>query len=193
MSRTLRHPRLFALATVLAASVALARCSPTPPSCVYSLSRSAVTLPAAGGSETVTVTTTNACSWTATSGAGWLTVAQPGSGSGGGTVSFSAGANGPAARSTTLTIASQSVAVTQEAAPAPRYTLSGRVTDVFFGPVAGLIGVTVTASGSAGSASAVTSYGGDYTIAGLLPGTYTVTFQKTYSSRPPQPSRYRAR
>lgn len=183
MSRTVRHRGLVPAFIVLAAAASWVGCSPTPPSCVYNLSRTAVSLPAAGGSEIVTVTTTAGCTWTATSSAAWLTITSGGSGTGSGSVGFSATANGPSSRSATLTVAGQSVAVSQDGAPAPTYSLSGKITDVFMGPSAtgfGLPGVAVTVAGGPSQGSATTDFTGTYTVSGLLAGTYTVTFQKTH-------------
>ena len=60
------------------------------------------TVPAEGGTGTVTVTTLSGCSWTVTSDASWLTAqtvpAAAGGGTGPGTVSFSATANPGVAR-----------------------------------------------------------------------------------------------
>jgi len=176
MSRTVRRrvPFLVGLA-VLACWVG---CSPTPPSCVYSLSRTSVSIPPGGGSDSVSVTTGSGCAWSAAASASWLAITSGGSGAGSGTIGFSAPANGPSARSATLTVAGQVVAVSQDGVPAPTYVLSGNVSDTFIGPPLGISGVSVSVSGGASPGSATTDFAGDYTIAGLLAGTYTVTFAK---------------
>jgi len=175
--------RLLRLGASVACGLGFSACwigcsSPTPPSCVYTVSRMSITFPAAGGSDTVSVTTGRSCTWSSTSSAGWLAITSGNSGTGNGTVSVSAGANGPSSRSATLTVAGQTVAVSQEGAPAQTFTLSGRVTDVFIGSALGIAGVSVTASGGSGPLSATTDYAGSYAIPGLPAGTYTVTFEK---------------
>jgi len=154
--------------------------SPTPPSCVYSVSPASVALPPGGGSATLSVTTGSSCAWTAVPGASWLIITSGSSDTGSGTVTLSAGANGQTPRSTTLNIAGQLVAVSQDGVPLPTFALSGRVTDVFMGPAMGLAGVTVAATGGPGQGSATTDPSGSYTIPGLLAGEYTVTFTKAF-------------
>jgi len=152
-------------------------CSPTPPSCVYALSRASVSVPPGGGSDSVSVTTGTGCTWSATSSASWLTITSGSTGTGNGTLGFSAAANGQSARSATLTIAGHAVAVSQDGLPLPAFALSGRVTDAFIGSVPGIAGVSVSATGP-GSGAATTDFEGNYSIPGLLAGTYTVTFVK---------------
>ena len=61
----------------------------------------------------VKVSTTNACSWTASSNASWITVTSGATGSGDGSVAFSYAANIGALRTGTLTIAGQTFILTQ--------------------------------------------------------------------------------
>ena len=152
--------------------------SPTPPSCVYTVSRTSIAFPAAGGSDTVSVTTGSSCTWSSASSAGWLGITSGNNGTGNGTVSVSAGANGPSSRTATLTVADKAIAVSQDGAPAQTFTLSGRVTDAFIGQALGIPGVSVSVSGGSGPLSATTEYGGSYAIPGLPAGVYTVTFEK---------------
>ena len=73
-----------------------------------------------GTTGTVSVTAGNGHSWTASSNASWLTITSGSSGSGDGTVGYSFTANpGTSTRVGTLTIAGQTFAVTQTAAPPP--------------------------------------------------------------------------
>jgi len=153
--------------------------SPTPPSCVYSVSRTSVSLPPGGGSATVSVTAGSTCTWTAVSSAGWLAVTSGSSGTGDGIVTFAAGANGASARSATLTVASRTVAVSQDGVHIPTFVLSGRVTDAFVGPAIGLAGVSVTVVGGPSQGSDVTDAAGDYDIGGLVAGVYEVAFSRT--------------
>ena len=87
--------------------------SPTSPQCSYSIQPAAVTLTPSGGTSTVGITTTPACSWTAASNAAWLAVVGIGTGTGNGNVTISATANTGADRTGTLTIAGRTFTVTQ--------------------------------------------------------------------------------
>jgi hypothetical protein len=84
----------------------------------YALSPGSLTFPAAGDSETVSVTAPAGCAWTASSTLGWVTLAQPASGSGNGTVGLTAAPSTGGARSGTITIAGLSFTVQQAGASA---------------------------------------------------------------------------
>lgn len=82
--------------------------------CSYALTPGAQTVAASGGGASVSVTAPAACSWNATSSAGWLTITSGGSGSGNGTITLSAAANTQSAsRRATISVAGQSVVVDQ--------------------------------------------------------------------------------
>lgn len=88
--------------------------------CSFTVSPTSQTIGVAGGTASVSVTTTSGCTWTATSSVTWITVTAGSSGTGSGTVTYSVGAaNATAERSGTLTVAGQLVTVSQSAAPAP--------------------------------------------------------------------------
>jgi hypothetical protein len=110
----------------------------TPP-CTYSLSSTAVTASASGQSSTTTVTTRDTCTWTAGSNAPFLTITGGGSGTGNGTVTFRVDANNGAARTGTLTIAGQTVTVSQPALTA-NLTVSPSSNPVPFSGAPGTIG-----------------------------------------------------
>jgi hypothetical protein len=81
--------------------------------CTYSISPTAQSVPSAGGSGNVAVSTASGCAWTASSNASWLTITGGASGAGNGGVGFSAaGTDGPG-RSGSLTIAGQTFTVNQ--------------------------------------------------------------------------------
>jgi hypothetical protein len=94
--------------------------------CSYTISENARTVPAAGGSGSVAVTTQSGCAWTGVSSVDWIRITAGVSGTGSGTVNFSATANGTgAARSATLTIAGLPFTVMQPAgAVACAFTLN---------------------------------------------------------------------
>jgi UDP-N-acetylmuramyl tripeptide synthase len=87
--------------------------------CSYSIAPTSQSVPVLGGTGTVTVTTTSACAWTATSNAPWLSITSGANGTGSGTVGFAAAANIGAQRTGTLTIAGQTFTVTQPAVLGP--------------------------------------------------------------------------
>jgi uncharacterized protein (TIGR03437 family) len=90
--------------------------------CSYSVNPTSQSLTSQGGSATVTVTTASHCSWTAASNAAWLSISGSLNVTGSGTVTYSASINNGPARTGTLTIAGQTVTVTQ--ASGCRYVLS---------------------------------------------------------------------
>jgi hypothetical protein len=93
--------------------------SPNQPSCTFSVSASTFSIPATGGSGVVNVATADGCAWTAAANANWLSVTSGATGSGPGTVSFAASTNvASAARVGTLTVAGETIAITQEGASA---------------------------------------------------------------------------
>jgi hypothetical protein len=119
---------------------------PTPPvPCTFTLSSSALTFGASGGSASVTVTTAATCAWTALSDRGWMTIGSGASGTGPGTVAVTVTANTNSdARSGTLTIAGQAVDVRQDGATPCTVSLSPA--SAAFGKDAATGSFTVTAA-----------------------------------------------
>jgi hypothetical protein len=87
--------------------------------CSFSISPQNQTIANNGGTFPIDITATSEnCSWTATSNAPWLSISSGSSGGGNGTVNFSATANTTtSSRTGTLTIAGQTVTVTQPGVP----------------------------------------------------------------------------
>jgi hypothetical protein len=83
------------------------------PTCTYTLSASGATIPAAGGTGSFNVTAPAGCTWTATTGASWITITAGASGSGNGTVAFTAAANTGASRTDNIVVGGQTFTVTQ--------------------------------------------------------------------------------
>ena len=83
--------------------------------CPYTVSPTTANVLAAGGTGVITVTTACAPPWTAVSNASFMTITAGTSGTGNGTVRVSIAANTGAGRTGTLTIAGQTVTVTQSA------------------------------------------------------------------------------
>jgi hypothetical protein len=92
--------------------------------CTYSISPTSQSFGHTGGTGTVNVTAETGCSWTATSNASWITVTSGASDTDNGTATYAVAANTTtSSRSSTLTVAGQTFAVSQAAAPCT-YTIS---------------------------------------------------------------------
>jgi hypothetical protein len=98
------------------------------PTCSYAVTPLSLPLAGPGGSSTMTVTTAAGCAWTVTNPAGWITTGTE-NGTGTGSFTVSAGANGPSARSASLTVAGRAVTVSQPAL-ACSYTVTAATTTV---------------------------------------------------------------
>ncbi|MBI4477249.1 MAG: VCBS repeat-containing protein [Acidobacteria bacterium] len=116
------------------------------PSCSYSITPTSQAFGATSGSGSVSVTSGTGCGWTATSNVSWVTIGSGSAGSGNGTVSYSVASNSTSsARSGTLTVAGQTVTISQSAAPASSAPSIGHIDfngdstpDVFtYGPSTG--------------------------------------------------------
>jgi hypothetical protein len=107
---------LLPMAVTLAGCEHSSPVSPTPEQpCTYALSASALEFNASGGTQSITVTTTSSCTWTATSNRDWMTIAGTPGGTGSGAVAVNVTANAsPDARTGALTVAGQPVAVRQD-------------------------------------------------------------------------------
>jgi uncharacterized repeat protein (TIGR03803 family) len=82
--------------------------------CTYTLNATSVTLAHQGASDSVSVTTSNGCAWTAISNDGFILITSGSSGIGNGTVYYSVAANTSSSSLTgTMTLAGQTVTVTQ--------------------------------------------------------------------------------
>jgi hypothetical protein len=82
--------------------------------CSYAIAPTSQSIGKSGGTGTpVAVSTSSGCTWTASSNASWLTITSGTAGTGNGTVAFSVAANTGAARSGTLTVAGQTLTVSQ--------------------------------------------------------------------------------
>ena len=84
--------------------------------CSFSINPTSASFAAAGGTGSVTVTTSAGCNWTAASNNSFITITSGASGSGSGTVNYSVAANTSTARSGSLTIAGLTHSVSQAGA-----------------------------------------------------------------------------
>ena len=90
--------------------------SPTPPAqttCAYSISTATFSMSGAGGSATFAVSTGSTCTWTVASNASFATVCPTSTQTGSGTVTFTVGENPGDTRTGTLSIAGQTVTISQ--------------------------------------------------------------------------------
>jgi hypothetical protein len=83
------------------------------PVCTFSINPSHAVIDDLGGNLRVVVTAPSSCVWTATSSAGWLSVATGASGQGTGAVTLRVAVNSGSARTGTATIAGQTFTVSQ--------------------------------------------------------------------------------
>ncbi|NPV04000.1 MAG: hypothetical protein HPY67_04630 [Syntrophaceae bacterium] len=129
-----------------------------PAACSFSLSTGSQSFGPEGGTGSVSVSTASACSWSAVSGASWLTVTAGASGTGPGSVSFAVAANtASASRTATLSVGEQVLTVTQSGTAGP---------------------FTITSSaGPGGTISPL----GTSTVAGGGSKTYTITPKTGYA------------
>jgi uncharacterized protein (TIGR03437 family) len=90
-------------------------------SCNYTLSAASLSIPPVSTTgNTITVTTSNSCGWTAVSNVNWIIITAGSSGTGSGSVLFTASANiFTTSRTAYLAVAGQTVAVTQVATGGP--------------------------------------------------------------------------
>src|SRR5207247_434274 len=83
--------------------------------CSYTIAPTSSTVGAAANSGSVAVTAGGGCAWTASSGAGWITITSGASGSGNGAVAYAvAGNTSTSSRRGTLSIAGTTYTVTQQ-------------------------------------------------------------------------------
>ncbi|MBI1764628.1 MAG: proprotein convertase P-domain-containing protein [Acidobacteria bacterium] len=92
--------------------------------CAYTVAPTQQSFTAAGGNSSVTVTAAAGCGWTAVSNDAFITVTSTNPSSGNGTVTYTVAPTVAGARSGTLTIAGQTVTITQNAGAGCNFTLA---------------------------------------------------------------------
>ncbi len=98
--------------------------------CAYSLSAGGQTFSAAGGSGTITITTTAGCPWTVGAPPAGVILTSPASGMGSGTVTFQVAPNSGGDVSGSFTIAGQTFTIEQEASSIPGAGFVGSLAQV---------------------------------------------------------------
>jgi hypothetical protein len=92
--------------------------APTDNKCQVTASSAPSAFTATGGSGSLTITTSRDCTWSITTEAAWISIPGDHGGQGEASVAYSVAPNGvPSARSATVVVASQSLTVSQAAAP----------------------------------------------------------------------------
>lgn len=112
--------------------------------CTFSVNPTAQNFMAPGGTGSVTVTVGAGCAWTAESNVGWITNTNSTSGNGSGSFNFSVSAYTGPERSGTLTIAGQTITITQLGA------INGNLTGLQFYPLPKPIRLLDTRPGEVG-------------------------------------------
>ena len=130
---------------------------PTPLKCVVTTTLSPVTIGAEGGPGRASVVASRECAWAASSEAAWIIITDGQSGQGDGSLSFEVAANpSGAARTASIVVNDQRIALTQAAAPC-RFTLD-HSTDAFGSPGGSGGVVVITASGCEWTAMSLASW-----------------------------------
>jgi hypothetical protein len=124
--------------------------------CSYSVTTSPTSFPASGNSGTLNIATANSCPWTAASNANWVTFSSATIGTGNGALGYVVAPNlSTAPRSASLSIGSQSVAISQAGACA--YSLSSTASSLSAVSTGGIVNLS-TATGCAWTAASDSSW-----------------------------------
>ena len=147
--------------------------------CTFTLSSTNATPSAAGGAATVSVITSNGCSWTATNNDSFITITSGSSGTGNGVVHYTVAANSSTNPVTgTMTIAGNTFTVTQAGAGVCTFVLSATEASPTAAGGASTVGVTA-AHGCAWTAA---SNDGFITITGGSSGSGNGTVRYTVAA-----------
>lgn len=141
------------------------------PSCTYAVAGGTRNFEPGGGSSTLSVSAPSGCEWTSSSNVPWLRVTSGASGSGNGTVAYAVDATTGSARSATLTVAGQPIAISQSGCT---YSIAPTNQSIASGGGPGSIAVTAPA-GCTWTASASDSWI-SISSGGSGSGTGTVSF-----------------
>jgi hypothetical protein len=146
--------------------------------CSYTVSPLTTSVSVGGGAgPQIRIDTQNGCAWTAASNATWLSITSGAGGSGDGSVAFSASANTGAARSGTLSVAGQTVTVSQSSG----CSYSVTPTSVSIGAVGGT-GTSISVTTGTSCTWTATTNAGWITI--LTGATGTGSGSVTYAAQP---------
>lgn len=116
------------IVAALAAAIGCAACTststntavtaPSADKCQVNVSGATTSFPSTGGTGSVAVSAARDCAWSAATSAGWVSISSSQSGQGSGSVSYSVAPNpATSARSGAISVAGQSVSLSQAGAP----------------------------------------------------------------------------
>jgi hypothetical protein len=98
---------------------------PSQSTCSYTLNPLSTTVTYSGGNASGSVSSQSGCTWTAASNSGWIKVTSGATGTGNGSVTYNVSPNSTStARTGSLTIAENTLTVTQTGQPACSYSVS---------------------------------------------------------------------
>lgn len=152
--------------------------------CTYSISPSSQFIGSSGGTGSISVTAPSGCSWSASTGSGWITVVSGSSGNGNGTVGYWVSANsGTSSRSGIITMGGQTFTLSQSGVF--QYALTVNKVGTGSGTIgtspSGTIfnqGTVVTLTATADASAAFAGWSGGYTG---VPSTCTLTMNSDNS------------
>jgi len=124
--------------------------------CAFTVSPTSRTILGSGGSSSTSVTTTSGCGWTAASNSSWITITDGASRTGSGSVNFTVAPNQSGARSGSLTVAGQTVTISQNASSCT-YSISPASRNVHAGGTTNSVQLT-TITGCSWTASSDVSW-----------------------------------
>ncbi|PYV37574.1 MAG: hypothetical protein DMG09_14365 [Acidobacteria bacterium] len=149
--------------------------------CTFSASPTSQSLSSSGGALAVTVTTGSTCAWTAASNVGWITLASGIPVTGSGTAGFSVADNsGGVSRTGTVTVAGQTVTVTQTGGTSCGFAISPA--SKTFDGTAATGSVSITSPGSCSWTASSSSSWITVTSAASGAGNATVTYSITQNT-----------
>jgi hypothetical protein len=103
------------VAAIAGQTVTVTQSGAATPSCSFGLGSTEHSIPASGGTVAIAVTASTGCAWTATTQVPWVTIIQGAVGSGDGAVTLTTAANTGPQRVGSVSIAGQTLTVTQAA------------------------------------------------------------------------------
>jgi hypothetical protein len=175
-------PRTATL-TIAGQSVTVTQAAAPPPPCTFTVSPTSVDAPAAGDTGDITITASaSSCEWEASASPSWITLTGSTTGTGSGTVAFSIAENtATTARTGTITIETEEVDVSQEAAAPTTATVDG-VISALQGSCPALTFVvdsrtvhTTSSTDFQGGACASIADGDDVTVEGVVESDNSIT------------------
>jgi hypothetical protein len=154
----------------------------TTAGCTATVMPTTQSVAASGGPASVSVSTSAGCQWSAASNTAWLTIGSGATGNGNGVVNYTVAANtGGAQRNGTLTVAGQTVSVTQNGVTSCTFSVSPALNTV--GASGGATSFSVTAGVGCGwTATTSTSWLTLGNTSGTGTGSVAVTVQPNTST-----------